>query len=142
MTQDRELSPEIQAEVDAAVTDIDARCAADPELVHGDVVEVVAQGMSLGGAVAVCEQTMNFVPDTVRWRLFAADNEQSFQRSAARAAEREAAEAKARQRSERAAASRADRAAAEAAAQNSELRSRTCPECFTVRAPSGACACQ
>ena len=35
-----------------------------------------------------------------------------------------------------------DTAAAEAAAQTTIMRSRTCPECFTVRSPSGACACE
>jgi len=143
VTQDEDvISPQVQAEVDAAIKDVDARCAADPELVHGDVVEAVAQAMSLEGAVALCEQTMDFVPDTVRWRMFAADNEESFQRSAVRAAEREAAEAKSRQRSQRAAATRAGTAAAEAAAHSTVLRSNTCPDCFTVRAPSGACACE
>ena len=141
MDQDQ-LAPEVQTAVDAARKEADARCAADPELVRGDVVEELAQALPLEAAVALCEQDMDFLPDTVRWRLFAADNEESFQNSAVRAAERDAAEAKSRQRSERAAATRASTVAAEVAAQSTVLRSNTCPDCFTVRSPSGACACE
>lgn len=139
---DEAVPADIQAAVDQARKDVDARCAADAELVPGDVIEAVAQNLPLEVAVVLCEQTMDFVPDTVRWRMFAADNEESFQRSAARSAERDAAEAKSRQRSQRAAATRASTVAAEAAAQTTALRSNTCMDCFTVRAPSGACACE
>jgi cytochrome P450 len=137
-----QLSPDVQAAVDAALKDVDTKCAADAELVRGDVVEELAAGLPLEVAVALCEQDMDFVPDTVRWRMFAADNEESFQKSAIRSAERDAAEAKSKQRSQRAAATRASTVAAEVAAQTTVMRSRTCPDCFTVRAPSGACACE
>jgi pimeloyl-ACP methyl ester carboxylesterase len=38
--------------------------------VHGDVVEQVAAECPLDVAVLLCRQTMDFVPDTVRRRLF------------------------------------------------------------------------
>lgn len=141
MTQDQ-LTPEVQTAIDAARKQADDLCAADPALVRGDVIEQLAQALELEAAVGLCEQDMDFVPDTVRWRLFAADNEESFQKSAVRSAERDAAEAKSKQRSQRAAATRASTVAAEVAAQTTVMRSRTCPDCFTVRSPSGACACE
>ncbi len=132
----------VQSRVDAALAEADRRVAADPEVVHGDVVEELALRAPLDVAVALCEQAMGFLPDTVRQRVFQAEHEDSFQRAAAAREEREAAEAKSRQRSERAAATRASTAAAESAAVSAKVRAGTCPQCFTVRSPSGACACE
>ena len=84
---------------------------------------------------------MQFVPDTIRQRVFEAENAEAFQRSAAASAEREAAEAKARQRSSRAAATRAATLAAEAAQESAALKSATCPDCFQLRSASGVCGC-
>lgn len=137
-----ELPASVQAEVDAAVRTVDARVAADPDLVHGDVVEQVALTIAdVDVAVELCVQTMAFVPDTVRQRVFEAENAEAFARSAALSAERDAAEAKSRQRSQRAAATRAATLAAEAAVESAALKSATCPQCFQLRAASGVCGC-
>jgi hypothetical protein len=133
---------QVEDAVAEAVAEVERRCAADAELVPGDVIEEVALDLPLDVAVELCLQQMNFVPDTIRQRVFAADNEDSFGRAAERRVEREAAEAKSRQRSQRAAATRANTAMAEAEASSKVIRSKTCPLCFTVRAPSGACACE
>lgn len=136
------VAPEVQAQVDAAVRRVEAMVAADPELVHGDAVEAVAlETPDLEVAVELCTQTMQFVPDTLRQRVFEADNAEAFARSAASAAERDAAEAKARQRSTRAAATRAATLAAEAAEESKALRGATCPSCFQLRSASGVCGC-
>ena len=136
-----DVPPEVQAGVDAAVTRVDALCAADPDLVHGDVVEQVALEVPVDVAVALCRQTMDFVPDTVRQRLFEAENAETIRAAAEVSAERDAAAAKAQQRSAKAAATRAATLAAEAAAQTAAIRSATCPQCFQVRSPSGVCGC-
>ena len=136
------VAPEVQAQVDAARERVEQMVAADPELVHGDAVEAEAAEMpDVDAAVLLCRQTMDFVPDTVRQRVFEAENAEAFERSAAASAEREAAEAKSRQRSERAAATRAATLAAEAAAQAAALRGATCPHCFQLRSASGVCGC-
>lgn len=136
------VSPEVQAQVDLAVRRVEAMVEADPELVHGDAVEAVAlETTDLDVAVQLCVQTMRFVPDTVRSRVFEAENSEAFARSAALSAERDATEAKARQRSERAAATRAATLAAEAAQQSKALRGATCPSCFQLRSASGVCGC-
>ena len=144
MMQESVSDTDVQRGVDDALAEVERRCAANPDLVHGDVVEEVAVGIAdLDVAVAVCQQAMDdFVPDTVRQRVFEAENEDSFTRAAVRTAERDALEAKSRQRSQRAAATRANTLAAEAAVEMKAIRSKTCPICFTVRAPSGACACE
>ena len=135
------LSPDLQAAVDAALAKVDAQVAADPDLVHGDVVEQVALESPLDVAVQMCEQAMGFVPDTIRQRIFEHENADVIAAGAAESATRKAAEEKSRQRSERAAATRAKTLAAEAAAQTASIRSATCPDCFQVRSPSGVCGC-
>ena len=135
------VSADTQAAVDAALARVEAQVAADPDLVHGDVVEQVALESPLEVAVQLCEQAMGFVPDTIRQRLFEHDNADVIAAGAAESATRKAAEEKSRQRSERAAATRAKTLAAEAAAQTASIRSATCPDCFQVRSPSGVCGC-
>ncbi len=137
-----ELSPEVQAGVDAAVAEVERRCAADSELVHGDVVEVVAlEQSSVDVAVALCVQAMDFVPDTVRQRMFEAEHADTIAAAAIVTAEKDAAAQKAKQRSARAAATRAATLAAEAAVNSAAIKSATCPSCFQVRSPSGVCGC-
>lgn len=143
-TEDRtdEVSAEVQAGIDAAVAEVDRRCAADPELVHGDVVEVVAlEQADVDVAVGLCVQTMDFVPDTVRQRMFEAEHAETISAAAVVMAEKDAAAQKAAQRSARAAATRAATLAAEAAVTTAAIRSATCPDCFQVRSPSGVCGC-
>ena len=135
------LSPETQAAVDTALARVDEIVAADPDLVHGDVVEQVALESELEVAVQMCEQSMGFVPDTIRQRLFEHEHADTIAAGAVLSAERKAAEEKAQQRSARAAATRAKTLAAEAAAQSANIRSATCPNCFQVRSPSGVCGC-
>ena len=136
-----EQDPELQAAVDDAVRRVDALVAADPDLVHGDVVEAVALECPVEVAVALCQQTMQFVPDTIRSRVFEAENADAFARSAQARADREAADDRARQRSERAAATRAAAREAEAVEASAALRSATCPSCFQLRSASGVCGC-
>ncbi|MCU1693816.1 MAG: hypothetical protein JWM64_2907 [Frankiales bacterium] len=139
---EEQLSPEVQAGVDAAIAEVDRRCAADPDLVHGDVVELVALEQSdVDVAVALCVQTMEFVPDTVRQRMFEAEHADTIAAAAVITAEKDAATQKAKQRSARAAATRAATLAAEAAVNSAALKSATCPSCFQVRSPSGVCGC-
>src|SRR4051795_11316624 len=135
------ISPDVQAAVAAALARVDAQVAADPALVHGDVVEQDALDSPLDVAVQLCEQAMGFVPDTIRQRIFEHENADVIAAGAAESATRQAAEDKSRQRSERAAATRAKTLAAEAAAQTASIRSATCPDCFQVRSPSGVCGC-
>ena len=137
----RHPEPEVQRQVDAAVARVDAMVAADPDVVHGDAVEAVALECPVDVAVALCEQTMSFVPDTIRERVFAEEHADSFSRAAALSAERDAAEQKAKQRSTRAAATRAATLAAEAAVESAALKSATCPKCFQLRSASGVCGC-
>lgn len=138
---DDQISPETQAAVEAALAKVEELVAADPDLVHGDVVEQVALDQPLDVAVQLCEQGMGFVPDTIRQRLFEHEHADTIAAGAALTAERKAAEEKAAQRSARAAATRAKTLAAEAAAQSASLRSATCPNCFQVRSPAGTCGC-
>lgn len=135
------VSAETQAAVDSALARVDEIVAADPDLVHGDVVEQVALESPLEVAVQMCEQSMGFVPDTIRQRLFEHEHADTIAAGAVLSAERKAAEDKAQQRSARAAATRAKTLAAEAAAQSANIRSATCPDCFQVRSPSGVCGC-
>lgn len=132
---------EVQADVDAAMARVDQLVAADDNLVYGDVVETVAADCALDVAVELCRQSMDFVPDTVRQRLFEAENAETISHGAVLRAERNAIELKAKQRSARAAATRAATLAAEAAVASAALKSATCPACFQVRAPSGVCGC-
>lgn len=132
----------LQAQVDDALRRVEAMTAADRDMVHGDAVEDVASQLPLEVAVELCRQAMNFLPDTVRQRVFEAENAESFSKSAALSAERDAAERKSTQRSSRAAATRAATLRAEVAVESAQLRSATCPVCFTVRAASGVCACE
>ena len=139
---EQDVSEQVQAAVDAAVQRVEAMVAADPELVHGDAVEIVAMECpDVEVAVELCRQTMQFVPDTIRQRVFEAENRDAFERSASLSAERDAAEAKAKQRTTRAAATRAATLAAEAAVESAALKSATCPHCFQLRAASGVCGC-
>ena len=141
-TAAEEVSAEVQAGVDAAVAEVERRCAADPELVHGDVVEVVAlEQADVEVAVALCVQSMDFIPDTVRQRMFEAEHAETISAAAVLMAEKDAATQKAKQRSARAAATRAATLAAEAAVNSAAIKSNTCPSCFQVRAPSGVCGC-
>lgn len=135
------VAPELQAAVDAAAQRVEALVAADPELVHGDVVEQVALECPLDVAVLLCEQTMNFIPDTIRRRVFEEENAEVIAANAARTAERDAAEAKTKARTQKAAATRAATLAREAAAEKVVLKSNTCPSCFQLRAASGVCGC-
>ena len=140
-TVDTQIAPELQAAVDEAIGQVEARVAADPELVHGDVVEQVALESPLDVAVLLCEQTMNFLPDTVRQRVFEHDNADTIAANALVTAERDAVEAKAKARTAKAAATRAATLAREAEAEKAVLKSNTCPDCFQLRAASGVCGC-
>ena len=135
------VSPELQASVNEAAKRVEALVAADPELVHGDVVEQVAADCPLDVAVLLCEQTMDFIPDTVRQRVFEHDNADVIAANAAITAERDAVEAKAKARTRKAAATRAATLAREAEAEKAVLKSNTCPNCFQLRAASGVCGC-
>lgn len=138
---EQEISPELQAAVDAAAQRVEEIVAADPELVHGDVVEQVAKDCPLDVAVLLCQQTMDFIPDTVRQRVFEHDNADTIAANALITAERDAAEAKAKARTRKAAATRAATLAREAEAEKAVLKSNTCPNCFQLRAASGVCGC-
>ena len=141
--QDDDFDPDIdQAAVDAALARVDVIVAADPDLVHGDVVEQIALEMPIEIAVAMCQQSMDFVPDTVRERLFAVEHADTISAGAIANAEKAAVAQKLAQRAIKAAATRAATAAAEAQIQTKAIRSNTCPICFTVRAASGTCACE
>ena len=140
-TVDTQIAPELQAAVDEAIGQVEARVAADPELVHGDVVEQVALESPLDVAVLLCEQTMSFLPDTVRQRVFEHDNADTIAANALVTAERDAVEAKAKARMAKAAATRAATLAREAEAEKAVLKSNTCPDCFQLRAASGVCGC-
>ena len=136
------LTAETQTAVDAALQQVHARVDADPDLVFGDVVEEVAlQCDDLDVAVQLCVQTMDFVPDTVRRRVFEAENADVIAANALLTAERDAVEAKAKQRTAKAAATRAATLAREAEVEKAAIRSATCPDCFQVRAASGVCGC-
>ena len=139
---DDTLTAETQAGVDAALARVNAMVDADPELVFGDAVEAVAvETEDLDVAVQLCVQTMDFVPDTIRRRVFEAENADVIAANAAATAERDAAEAKAKQRTAKAAATRAATLAREAEVEKAAIKSATCPDCFQVRAASGVCGC-
>lgn len=138
---DDTIAPETQAAVDAALQRVDAMVDADSDLVYGDIVETVAQDCPLDVAVLLCTQSMDFVPDTVRRRVFEDDNAETIAANALVVAERYAVEQKAKQRSAKAAATRAATLAKEAAVEKAALKSQTCPCCFQVRAASGVCGC-
>ncbi len=139
---DDTLTAQTQTAVDEALLRVQAQVEADPELVFGDVVEAVAlECDDLDVAVQLCVQTMDFVPDTIRRRVFEAENAEVIAANAALTAERDALEAKAKQRTAKAAATRAATLAREAAVEKEAIRSATCPECFQVRAASGVCGC-
>ncbi len=139
---DDTLTAQTQTAVDEALLRVQAQVEADPELVFGDVVEAVAlECDDLDVAVQLCVQTMDFVPDTIRRRVFEAENAEVIAANAALTAERDALEAKAKQRTAKAAATRAATLAREAAVEKQAIRSATCPECFQVRAASGVCGC-
>jgi hypothetical protein len=141
-TVDDTLTDPTQAAVDAARARVDAQVAADPDLVFGDAVEAVAlETDDLEVAVALCVQSMDFVPDTIRRRVFEAENAETIAANALLSAQRDATEAKARQRTEKAAATRAATLAREAEVEKAAIRSATCPDCFQVRAASGVCGC-
>ncbi len=136
------LTAETQTAVDAALVQVNARVDADPDLVFGDAVEAVALECSdLDVAVQLCVQTMDFVPDTIRRRVFEAENADVIAANALLTAERDAVEAKAKQRTAKAAATRAATLAREAAVEKAAIKSATCPSCFQVRAASGVCGC-
>ena len=135
------IAPELQEAVDAAMTRVDLLVSADSELVYGDVVETVAAELDLDAAVQLCVQSMDFVPDTVRRRVFEQDNAETIAANAIVVAERDAIELKAKQRSAKAAATRAATLAREAEAEKIALKSATCPNCFQLRAASGVCGC-
>lgn len=138
---DDAVAPELQSAVDEAVARVENLVAADPDLVHGDVVEQVAADCPLEVAVLLCQQTMDFVPDTVRQRVFEHDNADVIAANALVTAERDAVEAKAKARTQKAAATRAATLAREAEAEKAVLKSNTCPDCFQLRAASGVCGC-
>jgi hypothetical protein len=135
-------TPELQQAVDAALVEVNSRVDADSELVFGDVVEAVAlECPDLDVAVQLCVQSMDFVPDTIRRRVFEAENADVIAANALVTAERDAVEAKAKQRTAKAAATRAATLAREAEVEKAAIKSATCPECFQVRAASGVCGC-
>lgn len=136
-----EVTPEVQAAVDAAVADVEVRCAKDPELVPGDVVEQVALTLPVEVAVALCAQQMGFLPDTVRRRMFEAEHADTIAAAAEVRAEQAALEQRAAARSAKAAKTRAATLAAEAAKETAAIKSATCLSCFQVRSPSGTCGC-
>ncbi len=140
-TTEQEIAPELQAAVDQAAQRVEELVAADSELVHGDVVEQVAAECPLDVAVLLCQQTMDFVPDTVRQRVFEHENADVIAANALVTAERDAVEAKAKARTRKAAATRAATLAREAEAEKAVLKSNTCPNCFQLRAASGVCGC-
>ena len=135
------VAPETQAAVDAAVLRVDELLTSDSDLVHGDVVETVAADLELDAAVLLCVQAMDFIPDTVRRRVFEEENADVIAANAIVVAERDAVEAKAKQRSAKAAATRAATLAREAEVEKAALKSATCPNCFQLRAASGVCGC-
>ena len=135
------ITPEIQEAVDSARARVDALVEADGELVFGDIVESVAADLELDAAVALCVQAMDFVPDTVRRRLFEAEHADTIAANAIVVAERDAVALKAKQRSAKAAATRAATLAREAAVEKAALKIATCPDCFQLRAASGVCGC-
>ena len=136
------LTAENQAAVDAALARVNEKVTADPELVFGDVVEEVALACpDLDVAVQLCVQAMDFVPDTIRRRVFEEENAETIAANALVTAERDAVEAKAKQRTAKAAATRAATLAREAEVEKAAIKSATCPECFQVRAASGVCGC-
>jgi hypothetical protein len=135
------VDPQVQAQVDVARADVDARVAKDPELVYGDVVELVALELPVEAAVQLCAQTIEFIPDTIRKKVFEAEHEETIRKGAAINAEKDAAAAKLSQRSARAAATRARTLKAEAEVESAAVKSRTCPVCFQLRAASGVCGC-
>ncbi len=130
-----------QAEVDAALAKVAAICAKDSELVHGDVVEALAIESPLPLAVALCQQAMGFVPDTVRRRIIEAEFEETITADRARRAEQIVLEEKAKTRSAKAAATRAATAAKENAVEFAKMASNRCDRCFQVRTPAGTCGC-
>ena len=139
---DDTLTAQTQTEVDAALLRVDERVAADPDLVYGDVVEAVAlECEDLDVAVQVCVQAMDFVPDTIRRRVFEAENAEVIAANATLTAERDAVELKAKQRTAKAAATRAATLAREAEVEKAAIRSATCPDCFQVRSANGVCGC-
>lgn len=140
-TPDDSVAPETQAAVDEALSRVQQRVTADNDLVFGDVVEEVALTCPLEVAVLLCTQSMEFVPDTVRRRVFESDNAETIAANAVVVAQRDALELKAKQRSAKAAATRAATLAKEAAVEKAALKSQTCPDCFQVRAASGVCGC-
>lgn len=135
------VTPELQAAVDAAAARVEEIVAADPDLVHGDVVEQVAAEVPLDVAVLLCSQQMDFIPDTVRQRVFEHDNADVIAANALVTAERDAVEAKAKARTQKAAATRAATLAREAEVEKAAIKSATCPDCFQVRSASGVCGC-
>ncbi len=138
---DTETSSDLQADVEAALRRVEEIVAADQDLVHGDVVEQVALELPLPVAIELCEQSMGFVPDTIRQRIFLAEHEDTIRAGAEANAEREAAEQKAKNRSAKAAATRANTLAKEAAVNAEKLKASTCMSCFQVRTPAGTCGC-
>ncbi|MDP3712274.1 MAG: hypothetical protein Q8R60_07310 [Mycobacteriales bacterium] len=136
-----ELPPADPVAVAAAIAIVEERCAADPDLVHGDVVEMVAMESELSLAVALCVQTMGFVPDTVRRRIVEAEFEETIAADRERRAEQAVVAGKAAARSAKAAATRAATAARESAEQAAKMRSNRCDVCFQVRSPAGTCGC-
>ncbi len=135
------VTPELQAAVDAAAARVEEIVAADTDLVHGDVVEQVAAEVPLDVAVLLCSQQMDFIPDTVRQRVFEHDNADVIAANALVTAERDAVEAKAKARTQKAAATRAATLAREAEVEKAAIKSATCPDCFQVRSASGVCGC-
>ena len=139
---DDTLTADTQAAVDAALAQVNAKVDSDPDLVFGDVVEQVAMTCDdLDVAVQLCVQTMDFVPDTIRRRVFETENADVIAANALVVAERDAVEAKAKQRTAKAAATRAATLAREAEVEKAAIKSATCPDCFQVRAASGVCGC-
>lgn len=136
-----EIPPADPVAVAAAIAIVEERCAEDTDLVHGDVVEMVAMDCELSLAVALCLETIGFLPDTVRRRIVEAEFEDTISADRVRRAEAKALEDKAAARSAKAAATRAATAARESAEQSAKMKSNRCDTCFQVRSPAGTCGC-
>lgn len=136
-----EIPPADPTAVAAAMAIVEERCAADPDLVHGDVVESLAMESDLSLAVALCQQAMGFLPDTVRRRIVESEYEETIAADRVRRNEQAAVAGKAAARSAKAAATRAATAARESAEQAAKMRSNRCDSCFQVRSPAGTCGC-
>lgn len=130
MITNRSTYETVVREIERAVLDVALDQALEPDEVYADVAESMLYDASESVAREVCRVQIGAVPPALsaHWRerqraSDAARRDAARLRTAARAAERETARQTA-----------LDRAA-------ERRRLLTCGDCFTVRAPSGACNC-